>query len=324
MSETRSTSEEALGERSVLRVHISGADAALGRIPAADVVALLRDMERAVARAASVVVGRPSRSPGQRESVVAGASRLILRALTDSESVEAVLELPPPAEVSSDQVSLGLQVAQVGELAAEQLVAIVSGEIDGHPFVVDALSRMAESLQVGSRYESIKFSVTDTHLSPIAATIDGEVRQRLRERVKKDRAAARQGMVVGTLVEADFESFSARLRGPSGHAVTVSFDPTLADEIQAALREPATVEGWIVYDPESQIARSILTSTVRVVDQLVLGIDAHAFRRRRGFAELKREQGVSGIVDIAALYDATAAPAELEAYAEALEQIREA
>lgn len=326
MSETTgSRSEDVAARPAELRVHVSGPDAALGRVPVADVVALLTNVERAVARAASVVIGRPSKSPGQRESVVAGASRLILRAVLDSESIEAVLELPTAvAPTTADQTRMELPVAQVGELAAEQLVAIVAGTSDGHPYVVEALSQIAESLQIGTQYDSVRFVVRDSHVSRIEATIDAHVRSRLRERVQQDRAATREGMVVGTLVEADFEAYSARLRGPSGRAVTVSFDPSLADDIQKALREPAALEGWIVYDPGSNEARSILIQNVRVADQLVLGIDARAFRRRRDFEELRERQGITGAVDIAALYDAVTPTDELNAYAAELERFREA
>ena len=326
MSETPgSTSEEPSEGPAELRVHVSGPDAALGRVPAADIVALLTTIERAVARAASVVIGRPSKSPGQRESVVAGASRLILRAVQDSESIEAVLELPvAAAPATPDQKTFGLSVANVGELAVTMLAEVITGARDGHPYVVEALSQVAESMQIGTRYESVSLVLRDTHVSPIGATIDVQVRSRLRERVKENNAAAREGMVVGTLVEADFESYSARLRGPFGQAVTVSFDPSLSDDIHNALREPAAMEGSIVYDPVSHEARSILIRNVRVADQLVLGVDSQAFRRRRDFYELKEQQGITGVVDIAALYDDVTPTEELNAYAAALDQIREA
>jgi hypothetical protein len=307
----------------VLRVHIEGEDAVLGRVPAADVAELLRSVERAVARAASVVVGRPSRSPGRREQIVSDASRLILRAV-ESGSVEAVLELPRVAEDLADQGKLDLRVAQIGEVAVTQLAAVVSGEIDGHPYVVEALSQMADSLQIGVRYDAITLDLRDSHVSPVKATIDAVVRKRLSERVTEDKTAAREGMVVGTLVEADFESFTARLRGAMGQAVTVSFDPTMADAIQEALREPTTMEGWLTYDPGTQEARSITIRTVRLADQLVLGMEASGFWRRRGFTELQQEQGITGVFDIDDLHDATTSEEELDAYEAALHQLREA
>jgi len=307
----------------VLRVHVEGDAAALGRVPAADVAELLRSVERAVARAASVVVGRPSRSPGRREQAVSAASHLILRAV-ESGSIEAVLELPRVAEGIDRQGNLDFRVAQLGEVAVTQLAAVVSGDIDGHPYVVEALSQMADSLQVGVRYDAITLELRDSHVSPVRASIDAVVRKRLSERVTEDKMAAREGMVVGTLVEADFEACTARLRGAMGQAVIVSFDPTMADAIQEALREPTTMEGWLTYDPGTQEARSITIRTVRLADQLLLGVDARGFWRRRGFAELQQEQGVTGVFDIDALYDSTTSEEELDAYEAALHQLREA
>ncbi len=309
-------------QRPELRVHIEGEDAALGRVPAADVAELLRGIERAVARAASVVVGRPSRTPGRRERVVTDASHLILSGV-QSGSIEAVLQLPQAA-ARSQQDQLNFPVARLGEVAVTQLAAVVSGQIDGHPYVVEALSQMADGLQIGVRYDAITLELRDSHVSPVTATIDALVRKRLGDRVKEDKAAAREGMVVGTLVEADFEAFSARLRGPMGQAITVSFDPIMADDIQEALREPATMEGWLTYDPGTQEARSITIRSVRLADQLVLGIEPRGFWRRREFAELQQEQGVSGAFDIDALYDSITPEEELEAYEAALHQLREA
>ena len=307
-----------------LRVHLEGKDAILGRIPAADVADLLIAIERAVARAASVVVGRPSRRPGRREQVVTEASHLILRAV-EVGSVVPVLELPHMGAVTDEvQTDLNLRVAHLGELAVEQLAAVVAGTLDGHPYVVEALAQLADVMRVGDRYEGITLDLRDSHVSPVSVTIDAPVRKRLRERVNADSAAAREGMVVGTLVEADFEALTARLRDSVGQAVTVSFDLSMADTIQEALREPATMEGWLTYDAATQEARAINIRSVRLADQLSLGIDVRGFRRRRGFPELQREQGVSGLVNIEDLYDPTTSQDELDAYEASLQQLRQA
>jgi len=130
-------------------------------------------------------------------------------------------------------------------------------------------------------------------------------------------------MLVGTLVEADFEMFTARLRSPEEQPIRVSFDPRMADEIHSALREPSTVEGWITYDPSNQEARSINLRQVMSGDQLVLGVDTRAFRRRRTFADLQRAQGVNGLLEIDDLFDSESSEDELDAYDDALQRLTE-
>ena len=58
----------------MLRVRLEGENAELGKVPVADVANLLILVERVVARAASVVVRRPSRKAGRREKAGAEAS----------------------------------------------------------------------------------------------------------------------------------------------------------------------------------------------------------------------------------------------------------
>jgi hypothetical protein len=310
------------GRRATLRVRLDGADAELGRIPAADVAQLLLSVEKALARAASVAVGRPSRKPRRRERVISDAVHAVLRSV-EAGSVVPVLELPGTDNDERQQQDLEVDVAHLGELAAAQILDVVSEEIDGHPYVVEALSELAAKLRIGERYDSIAFELTNTVVPRPPALLDVAGSRRLRERVKLDRAAARQGMLVGTLVEADFESYTARLRSPEGQPVAVSFDPGMADAIHQALREPATVDGWIIYDPANQEARSISLRRVMRADQMSLGIDIHAFRRKKTFGQLQREQGVSGLFDVVELHDSISSEDELEAYEDALQRLAE-
>ena len=307
----------------MLRVRLEGDNAQLGRVPAADVAQLMLSVERALARAASVAIGRPSRKPGRRERVVSEAAHLVLRAVEPG-SVVPVLELPAVTEDPDIlQQSMDMDVAHLGEVAAGQIIDVINDDIDGHPYVVEALADLGAQLGVGVRNSQIRFEMTHSSVRRDSATFDAVTANRLQARVKADRAAARQGMLVGTLVEADFESFTARLRSPEGRPVAVSFDPSMADEIHRALREPATVEGWITYDPEQQTARSISLRRVMRGDQMHLGIDARAFRDRKTFAQLQHEQGVTGLFDVAELYDAESPEKELEAYDAALQRLAE-
>jgi hypothetical protein len=310
--------------RPILRVQLEGQDAELGRVPAADVGQLLLSVERALARAASVVVGRPSRKPGRKERVVADAAHLLLRGI-EAGSVVPVLELPAiEYDEETLQQSIDVEVAHLGEVAAAQILDVISDEIDGHPYVVEALANLGRDLGVGSRYSRVGFDISGSVIQHRHVDLDADASQRLSQRVKVDRAAAKQGMLVGTLVEADFESFTARLRSPEGRSVAVSFDPTMADEIHRALREPTTVEGWITYDPANQTARSISLRRVMQSEQISLGIDARAFRRRKSFAQLQREQGVTGVFEIRELHDSESSEEELEAYDTALRRLADA
>jgi hypothetical protein len=308
--------------RATLRIRLEGANAELGRIPAADVAQLLLAIEKVLARAASVAVGRPSRKPGRRERVIGNAAHVVLRAI-EAGSVVPVLELPGVDHDQSLQEGFQVDVAHLGELAAAQIFDVVSEDIDGHPYVVEALSELATKVRVGERYDSIEFELANSTIPRQPVALDIATSRRLRERVRLDKAAARQGMLVGTLVEADFESFTARLRSPEGQPVAVSFDPSMADAIHQALREPATVDGWITYDPASQEARSISLHRVMRADQMSLGIDIHAFQRRRTFAQLQKEQGVTGLFDVVEIHDSVSSEEQLEAYEEALQRLAE-
>lgn len=321
----QSAAQDASGHsarRPTLRVRLEGADAELGRIPAADVAQLLLSVEKVLARAASVAVGRPSRKPGRRERVIEDAAHVVLRAIEPG-SVTQVLELPGIDYDENLQQGLQVDVAHLGELAAAQIFDVVAEEIDGHPYIVEALSDLATKLRIGDRYESVGFELANSAIPRPRATLDVAASQRLRDRVRLDRAAARQGMLVGTLVEADFEAFTARLRSPEGQPVAVSFDPSMADDIQEALREPPTIDGWITYDPSNQEAKSVSLRQVMRADQMSLGIDIHAFRRRKTFAQLQKEQGVTGVFDPDELYDSISSEEELNAYEEALQRLAE-
>jgi hypothetical protein len=306
--------------RPLLSIRLEGPDAVLGKIPAADVAQVLTAVEVALARAVSVALGRPSRRPGRKERLVAEAAHVALVAI-EAGSVVPVLELPTIDE-DEGEPTLGVSVAHVSEIAAEQLLDVVAGEIDGHPYVVEAIANLSNKLSLGRRYERVSFEL-GTNGRQRSARLDDDAAARLRERVRLDRLASKQGMLVGTLVEADFESFTARLRSPEGASIAVSFEPAMADDIHHALRTPATVEGLITYDPASQSARRIDLRRVMRGSQLAIHVDAEQFRRRRTFRQLQREQGKTGRFDVADLYDADSSEAELAAYDSAVRELSE-
>lgn len=304
-------------------VKLEGGEAQLGQVLARDVAALLVGAENAVMRAASVVVRRPRRGTGRSERVVEQASRFRLKAIKEG-SVSVVLELPEPITTEPHDV-LDIDAMSLSEMAVEQVIATVeTGE--GDPWVADALIDLARSVRLGERYDDVSFALEDSSAVPVAprkVTLDTAAVGRLRENVERDKASLRDDSLYGVLVEADFEKNTARLRGPLRELVTVSFDESLADDIQEALRRQATFEGAVAYDPETNMAKSVrLTSVSRGV-QLALDLDQAEFWTERTFAELARARAGALASTPDELFDAEATDEERDAFMAALAELSE-
>ena len=78
-------------------------------------------------------------------------------------------------------------------------------------------------------------------------TLDRPARDRLFEIVSAA-PSARDDSLVGVLVEADFESNTARLRTTGGQRIAISFETELADRIQEGLRRQSEFRGEVSYD----------------------------------------------------------------------------
>lgn len=97
----------------MVRLTLEGPDAEPARIPASDVVRLLADFERAVARAAETRMRRQART-GRRGGAVEAATRLVFRRI-DRGSLVAELEVPELNEADALELDDGhLGVADVG------------------------------------------------------------------------------------------------------------------------------------------------------------------------------------------------------------------
>src|SRR5262249_35355144 len=83
------------------------------------------------------------------------------------------------------------------------------------------------------------------------------VRARM-QRLSSPQAPAQDQELVGTLVEADFERNTARLRLPAGSSVDVSFSAELSDDIHEALRSKARLVGVVQYNPRTSEVKSVL------------------------------------------------------------------
>jgi len=302
---------------SEVRIQLAGEEARFGKVPARDVARLLLLFERAVAQAASTVVGRPKTTKGRRERVVDRAARFRLRAIEES-SIVPVLDLPEPAPLLD---SLEVDVASLTETALAKLLDTAEGK-HAHPVIASALLHLADELRIGDSYESVTFDYRSRRTEARrTVTVDRSVRSRLHALVEGQAAAVREDVVIGTLVEADFEKHTARLRGPLSEAVSVSFDEEQADAIQDALRRPASFQGKITYDADTLVARSVHLERISLGRQLILGIDADAFWTERSLDELADEQGLVPAAQPDELYDAEASEEEREAFMAALKSL---
>lgn len=303
-----------------LRVGLTGDNAHLGEVAAADVAYLILGIERTMSQAASVILGRPKTTSGRREQVIERAVRLKLRAVEEG-SVVPVLEVPD-FELPAGE-TLDVDVASLGEQALELVMDAADPEShpNADPIVVKALVEVAERLRVGDRYQALTFDAkANGHCRK--ALVDGEVREHLRSYVDSvPPTPTREDALVGTLVEADFEKRTARLRTATEPAVQVSFDDDLADEIQNALRQPASFRGDVVYDPKTSVARAVRLQRIERGEQLVLGIDAEEFWLERNFDDLALLQGAGQPADLDVLYDRDATEEERDAFMAAISEL---
>jgi hypothetical protein len=300
-----------------LRVILNGELAELGKVPAADVARLLLAVERAVAHAASVSLGRTTRPRGRRVSAVADTARLRLRGIEQG-SVIPVLEFP---DVPSE--ALDLDVETLTDTAVRRVFDTAEGLPDQHPLISSALLQLTEELRIGERYESVGLRLLNEERSR-EVVLDSAVRQRLRTQAGLLAVPIREETVVGTLVEADFERRTARLRSPDGQAVSVTFGEGLEDEVQEALRRQAGFVGQVVYEPESMQARSVALHAIQQPEQLIMGVDAEAFWRAPSYDDLAEQQGVDlAPIDPDDLYDASATEEERDAILAAISTLEQ-
>lgn len=301
-----------------LRVQLSGEHAELGEVPARDVARLIIEVERALASTAYVVLGRRRRSTGRYQQTIADAVRLRLLGV-ERGSVVPVLELPEVA----DAAAFDLDAPSLGEAALSALLGAANPTNSAHPAVAAALLDVAERVYVGDRYEALAFEVRRRGQVVTRARVDGQVRRRLRDFVNSvPSEAMRADAVLGVLYEADFERNTARLRSPARQVVEVRFSDEQADDIQAALRQQATLRGEVVYDAETQMVQRVVLREVIRGEQLALpDLDPDDFWRPRTFDELAEAHGSADAVSVDAVYDADATEDEREAFMAALAEL---
>lgn len=278
-----------------IRARLEGPDAEPGRVAAADVARIILGLERAIARAAYLVLGRPRRSTtGRHSQAVESAARLRFIG-SEPGSFVGLLGLPDTADPSDEE--LPISVADLSSLAFGRLLDIITSEgeeADGQ--LAAAVAQMASELGIGDRNTSITLTDSTSLIcgQPRRAKIDAVVRARM-QRISERRADVRDETLVGVLFEADFEGNTAKLRLASGGVVTVSFETDLADEIQEALRSQTGIEGLVHYDGRTTQARTVELRAV--VRNIQLELNADSFWQPLSFETLKSEQNTAGVVD---------------------------
>lgn len=299
----------------ILQVRLTGAEARPGQIAAADVARMIIGLERAIARAAYLALGRPRlAATGRHTAAVEAASRLRFVG-TQAGSFVGLLALPDSGLLDSD--GLDLQVEDLSRRAFDRLVAFIQAPAeDADAQLAAAVAQLADELGIGERIDTLTLGESDP--ARPSAVIDLAVRRRMRQLSHRP-PTHREDLVVGTLFEADFERHTARLRMPAGgRTVTVSFSPDMADDIQQALRGEAQLEGRVRYDPGTGTATSIETHAVVRAEQLVIHNGDWSFTENLSVAELQQRQGVEGRVDLAELAAEDLTEEERDAFVAAL------
>jgi hypothetical protein len=281
----------------IIRAQLEGPDAELGRVAASDVARMIIGLERAIARAAYLVLGQERRGTGRHRQAIESASRLRFVEVSRG-SVVSVLALPDTGEPSSEE--LPISVADLSSMAVRRLMDALTGEVPASDSeLAAAVAQLATELGIGDRNSALTLvDETEADAPPRRAIVDIAVRDRM-QRLSVGSAWLRDDTLVGVLVEADFEQHTARLRLADGQGVSVSFPVDLADDIQEALRSRARFDGLIHYDPRSSQARRVELRTV--VRSTQLPLEGESFWHPQSFADLQASQGTTGRVDPADL-----------------------
>jgi hypothetical protein len=297
----------------LLRIELTGDLAELGEVPVTDVANLLLGVQTAAAASAAKILGRSSiEGRGRRGKVVETATRLRLVGL-ERGSVGVVMRVPRVEE----EDRLLTEPHSLGQMAVDQVVRTLQVD-QPDPAIARTLVQLANRIGVGSRYDSVNFIEHPNGSDRRVVSLDAARRDRMVRYLESPAAREADEMLVGVLVEADFEAMSARLRDPLNQAVEVVFPDSLADAIQAALREQAEFDAHVVYDPRSQTAGRVELRRVMRGRQLELESITQRFQQASDVETLVREQGVVPIEDPTALRFADVTDAEIDGFLEAL------
>lgn len=310
---------------SELRITLTGAEAKLGIVPAADVARVLLAAKGALGRGCRHVIGRPA-GGGRWGRAIEAAADLRLVAIEEG-SLLYVLGIP---EAEARDQTLLLETPSLGQLGASVAISALGDSAIEYPDVARVWIDLADDLRLGERYTSLTLTHADAD-GERRATIDAEAKARLESAISADALeSVRDETLQGVLVEADFEAMTARLRTGSGSRVSVSFEPSLSDDIQHALRHRAALEGTVRFDREATRALSVRLRSVLIGEQLGMDeftprasrpshIAEEDFWRERTVAELANDQSVPDRWSLDDLVAPDLSDEELESFLKALD-----
>jgi len=290
-----------------------GEDAELGRVAAGDVARMLLGVERAVARAAGHLIGRQVKPTGRRSRTIEETARFRLLGV-ERGSVVGILQLP---EETSDAETLDLDVPSLGDLAVESALATAAGEETEELDVAEAFVRLADDVGVGTRFAAVMLE-EERPAGRRSVKLDRPARDRLFT-VVSAAPTARDDSLIGVLVEADFESNTARLRTAGGQRIAVQFEREFADSIQEGLRRQAEFVGEVSYNPKTMEARSVNLRRIVRGEQLAMGLEAGDFWAPRAIDEQAAERRIRPVEDVNMLRDREASDEEVDRLLAALD-----
>ena len=265
---------------------LRGVEAAPGRVRAADIAKVITGVERAMARGCGHVLGRRVRSTGRWGVVIEGAVDLRLVGYETGSFVH-VFEIPSPEQPPD---SLGLEGSSLGELGAQVALSALGASAIDYADVAEVWIQVADEIGIGTRHDRLEL-VQSLPGGERTAVLDGERRFKIASLLRElPLFELRRDMVIGVLVEADFEAMTARLRTPSGDRLQVTFDPSLSDDIQFALRHSASLLGEIRVNTETATAVSVHVRSVNAPQQLELTLARPEFLEHASIMDLVDRQ----------------------------------
>lgn len=312
MADERSTGDD--DNLGALHVVLEGGSAELGSVPAADVARLIEGSIRSIARAAEILSGRLPGQVGRRGSTVETATRFVLEGIAPG---SVAIKLRVPSDFEGNREGLSLEDDRLTDLAINKTMDSIEGR-DPDAYLADGLAELGEELSLGSRYQVIRFEFTKTNQKRRSVELDYSSTQRLRV-TSSNTPEASKNTVGGTLVEADFERMTARLRTPSDRQIKVTFEDSQADDIHEALRQKAELEGVVKYDSTTKEAISVETRSITRTSRVTLDLAEEAFWQNLSVFELAKEQGVVVQDSVSVLYDEDASREEVDSFFKALE-----
>ncbi|WP_204014366.1 hypothetical protein [Sphaerimonospora thailandensis] len=294
----------------LIRAILTGEKDQLGQIPAADVAKLILGLQQALAAAASTVVRQRRKGvTGRHPAAIEAASRLAFRGVEPG-SVQTLFALPDlGADADGDSFEFG-DIPDLAQLAFDRLVRSFSSS-DPDPTLARAIAKLGDELNVGSGGRTLRL-VSGNGMS--SGILDHSVRVRMNRYIRKQ-PVQRDDVLVGSLVEADFERHTARLQPAAGPPVQVTFPEEMADAVQECLRRITEFTGNVTFDPGSLVALKIELDRLSAADPLELEIESDSFWHHQTVDQLAREQGVRGPQRIEDLHtDLKLTSEEIEAF----------